>query len=175
MIYKHTFGKVLKVKWPFTDWGEFKYRPALAVSDPNKFGDIEFLFITFQDKKISSGIIPISEKDFAKNPLPRESFLHLDKMILLTQSVCEKEVTEMTSVFMEMITRKIVKEKSKQYYKKNYKLVKQKHFIPGQTYIPASGKVLDEKELVNMLDASMDMWLTNGRFNDQFEKNWLNL
>ena len=52
MIYKHTFGKVFKVKWPFTDWGGFKYRPALAVSDPNKFGDIEFLFITSQDKKI---------------------------------------------------------------------------------------------------------------------------
>ena len=170
MIYKHTFGKVFKVKWPFTDWGGFKYRPALAVSDPNKFGDIEFLFITSQDKKISSGIIPISEKDFAKNSLPRESFLHLDKMILLNQSVCEKEVTEMTSVFMEMITRKIVKEKSKHYYQKNYKPVQQKQFTPGQTYIPPSGKVLDEKELVNMLDASMDMWLTTGRFNDRFEK-----
>ncbi|MCL0080828.1 lipopolysaccharide biosynthesis protein RfbH [Peptococcaceae bacterium] len=71
---------------------------------------------------------------------------------------------------MEMITRKIVKEKSKHYYKKLYKPVQQKQFTPGQTYIPPSGKVLDEKELVNMLDASMDMWLTTGRFNDQFEK-----
>lgn len=37
-------------------------------------------------------------------------------------------------------------------------------------YIPASGKVLDEKELNNMIDASLDMWLTTGRFNDKFEK-----
>jgi CDP-6-deoxy-D-xylo-4-hexulose-3-dehydrase len=37
-------------------------------------------------------------------------------------------------------------------------------------YIPASGKVLDEKELCNMIDASLDMWLTTGRFNDEFEK-----
>ena len=37
-------------------------------------------------------------------------------------------------------------------------------------YIPASGKVLDEKELFNMIDASLDMWLTTGRFNDEFEK-----
>ncbi len=37
-------------------------------------------------------------------------------------------------------------------------------------YIPASGKVLDEKELLNMIDASLDMWLTAGRFNDEFEK-----
>lgn len=37
-------------------------------------------------------------------------------------------------------------------------------------YIPPSGKVLDEKELFNMIDASLDMWLTTGHFNDEFEK-----
>lgn len=37
-------------------------------------------------------------------------------------------------------------------------------------YIPASGKVLGVKELQNMIDASLDMWLTTGRFNDEFEK-----
>jgi len=37
-------------------------------------------------------------------------------------------------------------------------------------FIPASGKLLDEKELCNMIDASLDMWLTAGRFNDEFEK-----
>lgn len=38
-------------------------------------------------------------------------------------------------------------------------------------YIPASGKVLGADELCNMIDASLDMWLTTGRFNDKFEKN----
>lgn len=38
------------------------------------------------------------------------------------------------------------------------------------SYIPASGKVLGSKELCNMIDASLDMWLTTGRFNDEFEK-----
>ena len=37
-------------------------------------------------------------------------------------------------------------------------------------YIPASGKVLSRAELGNMIDATLDMWLTTGRFNDQFEK-----
>lgn len=38
------------------------------------------------------------------------------------------------------------------------------------SYIPASGKVLGAEELANMVDASCDMWLTTGRFNDEFEK-----
>lgn len=37
-------------------------------------------------------------------------------------------------------------------------------------YIPASGKNLGAEELVNMIDASLDMWLTAGRFNNDFEK-----
>jgi CDP-6-deoxy-D-xylo-4-hexulose-3-dehydrase len=45
-----------------------------------------------------------------------------------------------------------------------------KKFIPGETYIPASGKVVDEEELANLIDASLDMWLTSGRYGDEFEK-----
>lgn len=37
-------------------------------------------------------------------------------------------------------------------------------------YIPASGKNIGIEELQNMIDASLDMWLTSGRFNDEFEK-----
>jgi CDP-6-deoxy-D-xylo-4-hexulose-3-dehydrase len=36
-------------------------------------------------------------------------------------------------------------------------------------YVPVSGKVLGASELKNMVDASLDMWLTTGRFNDAFE------
>lgn len=41
----------------------------------------------------------------------------------------------------------------------------------NRTYIPVSGKVLDEHELCGMIDASLDMWLTTGRWNDRFEEN----
>lgn len=37
------------------------------------------------------------------------------------------------------------------------------------TYIPASGKCLDEEDLEMLVDACLDMWLTAGRFNDKFE------
>lgn len=43
-------------------------------------------------------------------------------------------------------------------------------FVPGNTVIPPSGKVLDGSELKMMVDASLDGWLTTGRFNEAFEK-----
>jgi CDP-4-dehydro-6-deoxyglucose reductase, E1 len=45
----------------------------------------------------------------------------------------------------------------------------EKKFIPGQTYIPCSGKVLDARDLRHLLDASLDMWLTAGRYAGAFE------
>lgn len=39
-------------------------------------------------------------------------------------------------------------------------------------YIPVSGKILGEEEMSNMIDATLDMWLTTGRFNKQFEKDF---
>jgi CDP-6-deoxy-D-xylo-4-hexulose-3-dehydrase len=43
-------------------------------------------------------------------------------------------------------------------------------FLPGATAVPPSGKLLDAAELQNMVQASLDGWLTTGRFNAEFEK-----
>ena len=43
-------------------------------------------------------------------------------------------------------------------------------FVPGTTAVPPSGKVLGAAELKNMVEASLDGWLTTGRFNDEFER-----
>ena len=45
-----------------------------------------------------------------------------------------------------------------------------KPFEAGVTVIPPSGKLLDGEELKRMVDASLDGWLTTGRFNDEFER-----
>ncbi len=43
-------------------------------------------------------------------------------------------------------------------------------FVAGQTTVPVSGKVIGAKELQLMVDASLDGWLTTGRFNMLFEE-----
>lgn len=45
----------------------------------------------------------------------------------------------------------------------------QPSFIPGVSQVPVSGKVIGAKELQLMVDASLDGWLTTGRFNAEFE------
>ena len=49
-----------------------------------------------------------------------------------------------------------------------------KAFEPGQSVIPPSGKVIGAKELQLMVEASLDGWLTTGRFNEMFQKRLAN-
>jgi len=46
----------------------------------------------------------------------------------------------------------------------------QDSFIPGTSRINYAGRVFDEKELISLVDASLDFWLTTGRYAEQFEK-----
>jgi len=43
-------------------------------------------------------------------------------------------------------------------------------FVPGETPVPPSGKLIGAEELQAMVEASLDGWLTAGRFNEDFEK-----
>jgi CDP-6-deoxy-D-xylo-4-hexulose-3-dehydrase len=44
--------------------------------------------------------------------------------------------------------------------------------IPGVDYIPVAGKVIDEEDLLNVVEAALDMWFTTGRFAKAFEKDF---
>lgn len=46
----------------------------------------------------------------------------------------------------------------------------EKAFTAGTDVIPPSGKVIGVNELKNMVEASLDGWLTTGRFNEAFEQ-----
>ncbi len=43
-------------------------------------------------------------------------------------------------------------------------------FVPGETYIPPSGKVVTADDVGLMVEACLDGWLTAGRFADAFER-----
>jgi len=43
-------------------------------------------------------------------------------------------------------------------------------FIPGESVVPVSGKVLDSSDLAALVDSSLDGWLTAGRFHEKFQR-----
>jgi CDP-6-deoxy-D-xylo-4-hexulose-3-dehydrase len=54
----------------------------------------------------------------------------------------------------------------KDYYDEKFK---NKPFIPGESIVRYAGRVFDEKELLNLVDSSLDFWLTAGPHAEAFE------
>lgn len=68
---------------------------------------------------------------------------------------------------LENVKQEIL-EKVKEYH--NIKYGKKKEFKGGETYINYGGRFFDEKEMVNLVDSSLDFWLTSGPWVQKFEK-----
>jgi len=53
--------------------------------------------------------------------------------------------------------------------KEFFQLREKNKFLPGRTFINYAGRCYNEKELINLVDASLDFWLSEGRFTAAFE------
>lgn len=65
------------------------------------------------------------------------------------------------------LIREEIIQKTKEYY--NAKFGKQE-YIAGKNRVNYAGRVFDEKEIVNAVEASLDFWLTEGRFSEEFSE-----
>ncbi len=69
----------------------------------------------------------------------------------MTPEILRQEISKLVQQFAEMTTAP-------------------KAFVAGESVIPPSGKVVGAREMQLMVEASLDCWLTTGRFNVEFEK-----
>ena len=59
-------------------------------------------------------------------------------------------------------------ELTKEYYRETHG--KKKEFKPGETFVNYGGRYFDDAEMVNLVDSSLDFWLTAGPWAAKFEK-----
>ncbi|MCW1735280.1 lipopolysaccharide biosynthesis protein RfbH [Anaerorudis cellulosivorans] len=63
--------------------------------------------------------------------------------------------------------RKEILEKTKEFYHARFG---ENNYSPGKSKVNYAGRVFDEQELMNAVDASLDFWLTEGRYSEQFSE-----
>ena len=164
-------GKIFKIPFPFTDLSANKVRPALAVSEPDSNDDIEFLFITSKSSYFDSiDTFELTEDVFEKNKLPIKSFLNTNKKFLLNKNIIINEITELKKDFLEKILKSIVFNASISHYELKHK--KNNDDFKEGDRISYGGRIFDEKEIVNLVDSSLDFWLTTGKYAEKFENDF---
>lgn len=66
----------------------------------------------------------------------------------------------------ENTLRKDINGLVKKFFRNKYS---RKSFVPGTTPVHYAGRVFDEKEMISLIAAALDFWLTSGRFTREFE------
>jgi len=66
--------------------------------------------------------------------------------------------------------KKEILEKVKEYYELVHKPIQIQKFIEGKSRVNYAGRVFDDNEMINLVDSSLDFWLTYGKYSKEFEK-----
>ena len=45
-----------------------------------------------------------------------------------------------------------------------------REFVPGESVVPVSGKVIGPEDICSVVDSALDGWFTTGRFAKEFER-----
>ncbi len=75
----------------------------------------------------------------------------------------------MMSSIEKRLEKEHIQEKILDLVRDYYKASDNKKFLPGETVIPFAQRVYDDKELVSLVESSLEFWLTAGRFSKLFE------
>jgi len=128
----------------------------------SKGQDILCTIIAETEKNVNCNNLIVKNSDLEKGSLKNEGIIKLEKLYYISSDLCER-VGAVKKEFLNKILRAFTKYASSIYYE---------NFCKEKTLdrIPPSGKILDKYDLFNLIDASLDMWLTAGRFAEEFEK-----
>ena len=94
-------------------------------------------------------------------------YFRADITFELHVSELEKPLAKLNDQCFERALRKLITVNIPQFAEHKFRNTQ---FAPGKSTIPPSGKVIGGNELENMVEASLDGWLTTGRFNEAFEQ-----
>jgi CDP-6-deoxy-D-xylo-4-hexulose-3-dehydrase len=136
----------------------------ICLSAPDPDGYIRFAPLVSAEKRGESAGLALEPSDFSRGSA--SGWLRLDR--LGWQYIDDpKAVGALKPAALARLHRALCTQEARSYADV---AMAPAAFVPGRTPIPPAGKVIGARELELLVEASLDGWLTSGRFNDAFER-----
>ena len=150
-----------------------KPRPLIIISEPNSKGDYRAIVGStkihqwFEEKHIllAPGIV-------LGGSLDKPAIFPASKQILIDSKFVRAQIGRIPVEYLETILRQCFSQNTKAFFQGVHAPKIDAPFIPGKSRVPYAGRVYDEKEMVNLVDSSLDFWLTTGRHTERFERDF---
>lgn len=161
-------GTIHIYKVPFVDAKGAKLRPVLITSLPNSKGDVMGIPGSTQTHQWNeANQLIINPDDMQIGNLDKPSVFPVSKQMVFSPRFFCGEVGAVNAKTLEKVMRLVIGYQVEQFH---VSVNQAQTFSPGITVIPPSGKIIGVEERQLMVEASLDGWLTTGRFNAEFEE-----
>jgi CDP-6-deoxy-D-xylo-4-hexulose-3-dehydrase len=139
-------------------------QPLIALSAPDADGYLRFAPIVPADKRSQGFGLMLETTDFTVGGM--SGWLRLDRVGWQYIEVAET-IGSLKPATLARVHRALCTQEARTYADLAHGAPT---FVPGRSPVPPSGKVIGARELELLVEASLDGWLTTGRFNDAFER-----
>ena len=163
-------GEIVLIDFPYTNRQGSKVRPALVVGHSDLHNDVMLAYITseVENNAWSNYAVKFNQSALQSGTVKQESIIRCDKIITISpERIARNNVARLKPTRIAEVLRRIarlsVAGTMETIHKKG-------EFIPGKTRVNYAGRVFDEKEISNAVEASLDFWLTEGRFSEEFSE-----
>jgi CDP-6-deoxy-D-xylo-4-hexulose-3-dehydrase len=161
-----TPGAVFTAFYPFSDPSRTQKRPVLILGLCENQEDVKVAFITRTSVPEQYGF-KLETSDFDGVALPHTSHVRFDKTFHLHRSRLDRLVTRLSTAAYDRFLRGLITLEVPQFCDLRHA---SGPFVPGESVISPAGKVIGSPEITHLIQASLDGWLTTGRFNTEFER-----
>lgn len=165
---------IYRIAFPFAEGEGFKRRPALALTEPDAFGDVVWAFISTK-KRHSARALRIDSGTLAEGALPQECYLHMEKTFTIHSDRIVSRYATVSDCFWGEIQRALVLSCTKEFSESMHA-----HNRPGNDplhphnastgssgiTVPYAGRVFDADEVEAAVSSTLDFWLTLGKEGD---------
>src|ERR1035437_3326868 len=161
-------GEIYIYDVPFTDSGQHKPRPVVVIAPPNSKGDI--LVIAGSSKMGNwdkEEVFQVKPLDLEEGLLNDNTVFPVSKQLIVTSKFLKKRIGLLKKLKIDQLQRLLFSRHTLWYHQQCFS---EKEFVPGKSRVNYAGRVFDEKEMINAVNASLDFWLTEGRYSEQFSE-----
>ena len=167
-------GEIVLLKFPYSDYKGSKMRPAVILSAEGGFeNDFTVAYVTsvFDKYSPSPYSITFGPNDLESGQIKKSSLIRVDKVAVVDQDSFFKDNVAKLGIekIKELISRwaQLV---ATNYYKSIHLPAQTQPFDPEKSRVFYAGRVFDENEMVKLVDSSLDFWLTEGRYSEEFSE-----
>ncbi|MEW6668836.1 MAG: lipopolysaccharide biosynthesis protein RfbH [Thermodesulfobacteriota bacterium] len=110
--------------------------------------------------------VPVGDGDLEAGKLGDEYLVRTDRILTVSGANCSP-AGHLGKTRLDQVLRKMTAMMVRSHYRAIHV---QDDFVAGRSRIPYGGRVYDDGEMVNLVNASLDFWLTSGPYAERFER-----